>query len=224
MAYQKIESREDYLLFLEADKYALGLNTDSFKEKIKRFFFPHYVWNFQKTLRKAEYYKNCKRGLLSKIIFACTMKRYYMLSVKLGFDIPLNTFGPGLSIPHHGTIVVNHNAKIGANCRLHVCTNIGASAGIDKAPTIGDNCYIGPGAKIYGDISIADNTIIAANAAVGRSFEESGISIAGVPAKKIGEFDAKKVILLSYQAAKKGLKRDNLSLSKEELNKMIESL
>ncbi len=223
MAYQKIQSREDYLLFLEADKYALGINTSSMKMKLKRLLFPNYVWNFQKCLRKAEYYQNSKSGLLSKIIFAITMKRYALLSVKLGFDIPLNTFGPGLSIPHYGTIVVNHNVRVGANCRLHVCTNIGASAGVDKAPQLGDNCYIGPGAKLYGDISLPDNVIIGANSTVNKTFTESGISIAGTPAKKIGVFDAKKVILLSFEAAKKGLVRDNLSLSKEELNKMIES-
>lgn len=68
-----------------------------------------------------------------------------------GFSIGLNCFGKGLSISHIGTIVVNHEARNGENYRLHVCVNIGTGS-----PQIGDNVYIGPGAKLFGKIYIAD--------------------------------------------------------------------
>lgn len=88
---------------------------------------------------------------------------------------------------HRGTIVVAENAHIGANCRIHACVNIGNKAGSpNKAPKIGNNVYIGPGAKIFGEITIADNITIGANAVVNKSFLEPGIDIAGVPAQKIG--------------------------------------
>ncbi|MEQ9413232.1 MAG: hypothetical protein RIF39_05350 [Cyclobacteriaceae bacterium] len=112
--------------------------------------------------------------------------RYQTLSVKLGYTIPVNVVGPGLSIAHRGTIVINGNAKIGANCRLHVCVNIGASGKSNKAPVIGDNVYIGPGAKIFGDIIIGSNTIIGANAVINKSFETGNIAIGGVPGQSIG--------------------------------------
>ena len=48
------------------------------------------------------------------------------LQIKLGFPIPSNVFGPGLSIAHYGTIVVSEHASIGCNCRIHVGVNIGA--------------------------------------------------------------------------------------------------
>jgi serine O-acetyltransferase len=81
---------------------------------------------------------------------------------------------------------VNGNSKIGENCRIHVGVNIGTEAGYgDRAPTIGNNCYIAPGAKIFGKIVIGDNNVIGANAVVNKSFEQSGVSIAGVPAKII---------------------------------------
>lgn len=54
-------------------------------------------------------------------------------------------------------------------------------------PVIGDNVYMCTGAKVVGDVTIADNIIIGANAVVNRTFNEPGITIAGVPAKKIGE-------------------------------------
>lgn len=106
------------------------------------------------------------------------------MSVCLGFTIPLNVFGPRLCIAHRGTIVINKDTRVGENCRIHACTNIGTGRGGASAPQIGNNVYIGPGAKIFGDIEIADNIAIGANSVVNKSFYEAGISIAGVPAKK----------------------------------------
>ena len=84
--------------------------------------------------------------------------------------------------------MVNSKVKVGTNCRLHACVNIGTVPGRpDKTPTIGDNCYIAPGAKIYGDITIASGIIIGANSVVNHSFDEENICIAGAPAKKISD-------------------------------------
>ncbi|MHC1757646.1 MAG: serine O-acetyltransferase [Methanosarcina sp.] len=108
------------------------------------------------------------------------------MSIHLGYSIPINVFGPGLCIAHRGTIVVNKDSRVGENCRIHACTNIGSGRdSILLAPKIGNGVYIGPGAKIFGNIEIADNIAIGANSVVNKSFYEKGISIAGVPAKKI---------------------------------------
>ena len=106
-------------------------------------------------------------------------------SVKLGFSIPINVFGPGLSIAHYGTIVVSPAATVGKNCRIHEGVNIGATNGSSLAPRIGNNVFIGTGAKIIGDISIADDVAIGANAVVVRSITEKGVTYGGIPAKKI---------------------------------------
>lgn len=110
----------------------------------------------------------------------------FALSLLLGFSIPPNVFGKGLSIAHRGTIVVNSHTRIGDNCRIHTCVNIGTMPGVSAAaPIIGNNVYIGPGVKIYGKISIASGIMIGANAVVNKSFDEENICIAGVPASKI---------------------------------------
>jgi len=186
-----IKSKEDYKYYLEADRMANALPKHlNLVDKIKNIVLPNYIWQFQKTLRKLEYYKNCRKGGLSLVYKYFLFKKYKKLSLKLGFSIPVNVFGPGLSIAHPGTIVVNKGAKIGSNCRIHVCVNIGTEAGYsDKAPIIGNNCYIGPGVKMYGNISIANGTAIGANAVVNKSFNEENIAIAGVPAKKIADVD-----------------------------------
>ena len=45
--------------------------------------------------------------------------------------------------------------------------------------------FLGSGAKVIGDIQIADDVAIGANAVVVRSITEPGTTWAGVPARKI---------------------------------------
>ncbi len=182
-----IKNKRDYLFYLKADRIALARNKISgFKWKIliKNLFFQDYIWKFQKLLRKVEYYKNCKNDLSSKIKYFFLLRRYRRLSLKLGYTISANVFGPGLSIAHIGNIIVNSGTSIGCNCRIHVGVNIGTEAGFArKAPHIGDNVYIGPGVKIFGDINIPDGTVIGANSIVNKTIEEKEYLIAGIPAK-----------------------------------------
>ena len=186
-----IKSKLDYKFYLKADQIALGLpNKFDFLSTLKEIINPNYVWRFQKKLREIEYLQNCKTDLISLIRLLIVKYFFKRLSIKLGFTIPPNVFGAGLSIAHYGTIIVNRGAKIGENCRVHACVNIGTKAGYsNKAPSIGNNCYIGPGAKIYGEILIPDGISIGANSVVNKSFHEKNIAIAGVPAKKIANVD-----------------------------------
>ena len=209
-----IKSKADYQYYLEADRIVLG------RKKEKRFnkaYFrawlrPDLIWKFEKTLIKVEYLMNCRGGFLAKIEKLYINWRFRRLSYLLNFTIPPNTFGPGLSIAHYGTIVINGAARIGANCRLHTCVNIGTAAGYrDKAPQIGNNVYIGAGAKIYGNISIADNVVIAPNSVVNKSFKKGNIIIAGIPAKKLWGVDIEQVIINATDIIARGLNKRDLS-------------
>lgn len=100
---------------------------------------------------------------------------------KYALHIPPNTCGKGLSIAHVGPIIINTHAKIGLNVRLHVGTNIGAN-GEGGAPMIGNDVYVGPGAKIFGDIKLANHIRIGANAVVNRSCMVENALLVGVPA------------------------------------------
>ena len=175
-----IRTRDDLESYLRADQAALRIS------RAAPSWFGDRIWKYQRALRRLEYHKN-NRGILHRLLYGFYRLRLDGLAVKTGFSIRPNCFGPGLAIAHEGTIVVNANARIGANCRLHVCVNIGASNGTRAAPRIGNNVYIAPGAKIFGDIEIADDIAIGANAVVNRSFTEKGITIAGVPARKISD-------------------------------------
>lgn len=108
-------------------------------------------------------------------------------SIKLGFTVPVNTCGKGLNIHHYGCIVINDYARIGENCNIQQCVNIGQNYSKENVPTIGNNVYIGPGAKIFGKVTIADGCAIGAGAIVCKSFLEPDSIIVGNPAKVVGK-------------------------------------
>jgi serine O-acetyltransferase len=187
----RIQSRSDYKVFRAADQKSLGIN------KISHHYLTNDVLRFEIRLRKLEYSLNCSKNPVLRFYRKLQFK---LASVKLGYSISPNTIGPGLSIAHRGTIVINGGAKIGANCRIQVDVNIGTEAGkSNAAPTIGDNCYIGPGAKIFGEIVIGPNTVIGANAVVNKSFPEGNQTLGGIPAKKISEKSSIGLIIEGYQ-------------------------
>jgi serine O-acetyltransferase len=128
---------------------------------------------------------NTKKPVIIRFYYRYRLKR---LGAFLGFSIPPNVFGPGLCIAHIGPIVVNSAARVGANCRIHVCVNIGTAAGHEfQAPKLGSNCYIGPGVKMYGDIIIGDDVAFGANSVVNKSFPDGHCSLGGIPAKVISD-------------------------------------
>lgn len=151
------------------------------------------VLRFQILMRLDEFLLNTGKPGILRFAFLFWFRR---LSVRLGFSMGPNIFGPGLAIVHYGTIVIDPTTRIGKNCRIHVGSHIGGAAQfVDPAeahkysPRIGDNCYIGPGAKLYGPIVIGNNCVIGANAVVTKSFPEDGQVLAGVPAKVVGTGD-----------------------------------
>lgn len=179
-----IRTREDLHRYLEADRIGLrraGRTPGPYDE----------VWTFQRLLRRVEYLHNTATagGFLKGVLRKYWSYRLHRQSVRCGFEIPLNTFGPGLSIAHRGTIIVHPDARIGSNCRIHVDVVIGTRPGPppEPVPRIGDNVYIGPGAKIFGDVVLGDNLVVGANAVVNRGFPEGHITIAGVPAQKVSD-------------------------------------
>ncbi len=84
--------------------------------------------------------------------------------------------------------MISKNAHIGEYCRIHVGVNIGENV------EVGDRVYIGPGVKIFNHSKVADDIAIGANAIVNKSFNEPGISIAGIPAKKISDKDSSRLL------------------------------
>lgn len=121
------------------------------------------------------------RFLLGRLIF------------KLGISIPVDTkIGSGFYIGHFGGIVVNGRSVIGKNCNIsHGVTlgqgNRGKNVGY---PTLGDNIYIGPGAKIVGAVKIGNNVAIGANCVVTKDIPDNSV-VVGIPGKVISQDGSK---------------------------------
>ncbi|MBR0410350.1 MAG: hypothetical protein IJI25_04995 [Eubacterium sp.] len=82
--------------------------------------------------------------------------------------------------------MINGNARIGENCSIQQCVNIGRNHELNDVPIIGDNVYIGPGAKLFGRITIANGCAIGAGAVVTKSFLNPNMNIVGNPAHENG--------------------------------------
>jgi len=175
-----IRSRKDYLYYLEADRLALGRNG-----LIRRFFLIDPIWTFLRLLRKVEYHLNCFDNFISRTYLIFLRFRLKTMQLILGFTIPPNAVGPGLNLPHYGTIVIHNNARIGSNARINVGVVIGENNGAENVPTIGNNVVIEAGAKIFGKIVIADGIHVGANSVVNKSFTEPNVILVGAPARII---------------------------------------
>ena len=136
------------------------------------------VLRFQRQLRLIEYLTNC-RPAGTRIALAILWRVHARQAERLGFTVPPNTFGAGLCLVHPGTIVVNEMARIGCDARVHPSTSIGRNA--EGAPTLGHGCYIGPGARLIGPITLGSHVIVGANAVVLESFPDHSVLV-GVPA------------------------------------------
>jgi serine O-acetyltransferase len=193
-----ISSRAELKFYLNADRLALGISRSQPR------LFGDDIWKYERILRRYEYALNCLRGPLFWPVRFYWRWRYYKFGIRLNFEIPPNVAGPGLSLAHRGPVIINPATRIGENCRIHSCVNIGTAAGKQRdAPSIGDDVYIGPGAKIFGPIRIADRIAIAAQAVVAHSFEQPDITVGGIPAKKLSDKGASDYIIRGSQLAAK---------------------
>ncbi|MBL4942052.1 MAG: serine acetyltransferase [Colwellia sp.] len=191
-----IKNKDDLNFYLDADKFALN-------KKKSRPGINDEIWKFQILLRKVEYYKNKELGLLSQLLLPIYQLRKHRLGIRLGFDIPVNVFGPGLRINHFGNIVVNGSTYVGMWCDIHQGVNIGSNNskdGKNRVPQIGSNVWIGPGVKIFGDINIGDEVQIAANAVVNKSVAANK-TIGGIPAKIISEMGTESVAVAASKSS-----------------------
>jgi len=93
-------------------------------------------------------------------------------------------FGYGLVIMHPVGVVINSKVRGGCNITIESGVVIGDEKG--KAPVLGDNVFIGAGAKIIGGITVGSNVKIGANAVVVKDVPDN-VTVVGIPAKVINK-------------------------------------
>jgi serine O-acetyltransferase len=99
------------------------------------------------------------------------------------FDVNLGNhtkIGGGLYLPH-GNVVVDGIVQMGRNCVIGPWATVGVIDSV-AGPRIGDNVFIGTGAKVLGEIELGDNVRVGANAVV-LDDVPANVTVAGVPAR-----------------------------------------
>jgi serine O-acetyltransferase len=91
-------------------------------------------------------------------------------------------FGPGLVMIHSTGIVINGEVRGGKGIHIEHQVTIGAER--RESPVIGDDVFIGAGAKIIGNVSIGDGARIGANAVVIDDVRPYHTAV-GVPARVV---------------------------------------
>lgn len=118
--------------------------------------------NLNRFWRLYRWQKKIDKGVLHDILTFMLSRCAYRHGGYIGPDTVIK----GIPELPHGLqgIFISRYAEIGENCRIYQNVTIGEVN--RKAPKIGDNCLIGAGAILVGDIRIGNQVKIGAGAVV----------------------------------------------------------
>lgn len=176
-----IQSRKDLREYLKADRIINKMGNQWISRLTFNDNYP--VHHHLILLRHVEYYLNRAKW------YELPLKYWYLLryrrsQIKTDMVIFPNTADAGLRLIHPGFRRIDRMVKIGKNCQILPLVLFGRKRPNDPDPSInmGDNCYIGVGAKILGPVNIGNNVTIAAGAVVLDDIPDNAV-VGGVPAK-----------------------------------------
>jgi serine O-acetyltransferase len=114
---------------------------------------------------------------------------FFLLAYRLGtwparwigrvYIDPKVPIGPGFVI-HNFSGVFIQAERIGANFTINQGVTVGYDHRRQALPTLGDNVFLGAGAKVLGPITLGDGVVVAANCLVEKSVAAHCV-VAGVP-------------------------------------------
>ena len=125
-------------------------------------------------LLKAYYKYRFHKSVLPKLFWYRVYSNY---SIKLNVQINCSTTLFGLRLMHQN-VVIHKDANIGKNLSCAGNNCVGGTA--KGAPRIGDNCKLGFGAIVLGNVTIADDCYIGAGAIVTKDIKEKGTKVVGL--------------------------------------------
>lgn len=119
----------------------------------------------------------CQRHRLTILSAVLYRLNAFLTGATIGRNADL---GPGFVIVHTIGVMINTNVRAGRNLVIYHGVTIGAAH--DQVPVLGDDVYVGAGAKIIGGVRIGSNVRIGANAVVTKDLPDGATAI-GIPAR-----------------------------------------
>ncbi len=168
---------------LKCDLFRISGN-DSVRYFLRQLFFGE-SFKYIFWMRLTGYLRNSAFYLKPAFIVSYFILKHYRY--KFGIYIPDQTkIGRGFYIGHFGGIIINPDCIIGNNCNISHGVTLGSTSRGSKkgSPVIGDNVYIGPGAKIIGAVRIGNNAAVGANCVVTKDIADNSVAV-GIPATVI---------------------------------------
>lgn len=146
-----------------------------------------------KTNLEAILYPHFKVMIYYKLAHKLYLKKHYFWARylsekakrKTGIEIhPGATIGKNFFIDHGTGVVIGETTIIGDNVMLYHGVTLGGTENIQgkRHPTILNNCLIGAGAKVLGNITIGENSKIGAGSVVTKDVPNNSI-VVGIPGK-----------------------------------------
>ena len=155
------------------------------KRRIKTFLLydhDYVIWKFVHALRICEYHYNTGHRLR----YVLWQNRKNHIGAKIGITAWHNTLGKGVRFWHYGSVIINGYSKIGTGCQFHGNNCIGNKGENHiEAPVLGNRVKVGVGAKVLGNVYVADDVKIGANAVVVKSCYKKGATLVGIPAREV---------------------------------------
>jgi len=123
---------------------------------------------------------------LRPVAKAAYLAAFKLVEITTGVSLPAHArIGKGFYIGHFGNIIIHPDTVMGERCSISHGVTIGVLGG-DRpgVPRLGNDVYVGSGAKILGPVTIGDGAVIGANAVVLEDVP-AGATAVGVPARII---------------------------------------
>lgn len=152
--------------------------------------FTYKLYSFIFGYDEKKYWKRRQITVDKKVKKPTLLKMWYLVYCKRAEAKNASSMGTSLNdgaifeeipiLPHGITgIFVSQSARIGKNCTIFQNVTIGRSG--NYAPVIGDNCFIGAGAVIIGNIKIGNNCKIGANCTVFKDVPDNTTVVCQAP-------------------------------------------
>ena len=150
------------------------------KNKIYNLLFNNVEKDTKEFLRKYQKLRNS--SIIKKYFIIYKLNK---IANKYNSFVGLNAkLGKNIVFPHGlNGIFISNGAEIGDNCIIFHQVTIGSNnlegSKRNGSPKIGNNVYIGAGAKIIGNVKVGDNVRIGANCVVSKDVEANSTIVLG---------------------------------------------